>query len=148
MGLKLSNYRQIFLDTSPFIYYFEENPEYINTLTKFWDQIYQYDISVITSIITYIELLTLPEREGNHLLASQYRESLTNSDHISIYPLNLQVADLTINYRADYNLKTPDAIQLATAEICGAEIIVTNDTDWKKIDTKEIVLVSELISLQ
>ena len=63
MGLKLADCRQIFMDTSPFIYYFEENLEFIDTLTKFWDQIYRYDISVITSIITYIELLTLPEKK-------------------------------------------------------------------------------------
>ncbi len=144
MGLDLSSRQQIFLDTSPFIYYFEENPDYINALSSLWDQIYQYDINVITSFITYIELLTLPEREGDHRLTSRYRESLTNSDRISIYPLNMLVADATVRYRADYNLKTPDAIQLATADICGAEVIVTNDADWKRIDKMEVVLVSEL----
>lgn len=144
MGLDLSKQRQIFLDTSPFIYYFEEHPTYFDALNWLWDQIYQYDISVITSIITYIELLTLPEREGHHHLAAQYRESLTNSDRISIYPVNLLVAEATVKYRAKYQMKTPDAIQLATADICGAEIVVTNDGAWKKIDDMVVVLINEI----
>ncbi len=146
MGLDLRKYNQVFLDTAPFIYYFEENPKYIDLMSEFWDQVYQHHIHVITSIITYIELLTFPEKENNHKLASQYRESLTNSEHISIYPLNILVADATVNYRAQYAFKTPDAIQLATAEICGAELILTNDTEWKKAEIKEITLLDDLLT--
>ena len=144
MELKLSSLQQIFLDTSPFIYYFEENPKYVDALTELWDQVYQHHISVVTSFISYIELLTLPEREGDHRLASRYREALTNSDHISIYPLNFLGADATVRFREAYNMKTPDAIQLATAEICGAELVLTNDAEWKKVETMNVVLVSEL----
>lgn len=146
MGIKLENLSQVFLDTAPFIYYFEENPDYIEVMTDFWEQVYQYGISVITSIITYVELLTLPEKEGDSQLAARYRESLTNSDHIAVYPLNLLVADKTVKYRAEFNLKTPDAIQLATAEVCGAEMILTNDSEWKKTKKPTIRLVSEFIN--
>jgi predicted nucleic acid-binding protein len=145
MGLELKKINQVFLDTAPFIYYFEENPRYIDTMVDFWDQVYLYKIKVITSIITYIELLTFPEKENNHLLASQYREALTNSEHISIYPLNILVADATVRFRAQYSLKTPDAIQLATADICGAELILTNDSAWTKTEISRIVLLDELV---
>ncbi len=145
MGLELKQHQQIFLDTSPFIYYFEENPKYIDLMTDFWDQVYQNKINIVTSIVTYIELLTLPEREGDHLLAARYRESLTNSEIISIYPLNILVADASIKLRAEYNLKTPDAVQLATAEICGAELIVTNDAQWKRTNHQGIRILDELL---
>ncbi len=90
-------------------------------------------------------MLTQPEREKNHKLAARYRDSLTNSENISIYPLNILVADATTKYRAKFNLKTPDAIQFATAEICGAEIILTNDSAWAKTKKPEVILLDDLI---
>jgi len=114
-------------------------------MSCFWDQVYQFNVNVVTSIITYVELLTLPEKQGDHLLSARYRESLTNSNNISIYPMNILVADATIKYRARYNLNTPDAIQLATAEVCGAEMILTNDQEWLKTQKPEVVLLRDLI---
>ncbi len=32
MGLDLKKYQQVFLDTSPFIYFFEDNPKYVDVM--------------------------------------------------------------------------------------------------------------------
>ncbi len=101
-------------------------------------------IPLITSIVTYIEVLTHPEKTGAKKLAAKYRDSLTNSELVSIYPLNLQVADMTVNFRVKYGLKTPDAIQLATAVVCGADYIITNDREWKRVRDVRTVILSEL----
>ncbi len=66
-------------------------------------------------------------------------------ENISIYPLNILVADATIRYRAKFNLKTPDAIQFATSEICGAEIILTNDYEWTKTKKPEVKILDDII---
>ncbi len=65
-------------------------------------------------------------------MVAKCRDYLTNSKNVSLYPLNLLVADRAVSFRSRYNLKTPDAIQLATAKICGADYIITNDRSWKK----------------
>lgn len=144
MALTIAQNDTIFLDTAPFIYFFEENEAWVDKLGELFESATKVNARFITSIITYIELLTLPEKEGDSKLAAKYREFLTNSEQLSIYPLNLSVADMTVWFRAKYGLRTPDSIQLATARICGADYVVTNDKNWKKISELNIVLVDEI----
>jgi predicted nucleic acid-binding protein len=144
MGLKLDPSDRIFMDTAPFIYFFEEHPVYIEKLSNLFDSVYALGVPVITSVVTYIEVLTYPEKTGAKSLAAKYRDSLTNSELVSIYPLNLQVADMAVTFRAKYGLKTPDAVQIATAAVCGADYVITNDREWKKIKDVRVVLLPEL----
>ena len=56
MGLDLNSGDIIFLDTAPFIYFFERHPDYFPALETLFDRLYEVDAQAITSIITYIEL--------------------------------------------------------------------------------------------
>ena len=77
-------------------------------------------------------------------IAAKYRDFFTNSENISVYPANIFIAENAALFRAEYNLKTPDAIQLATAKNCGVDYIITNDKEWKKISNMEIILLDEI----
>ena len=68
MGLDLNSGDIIFLDTAPFIYFFERHPDYFPALEMLFDRLYEVDAQAITSIITYIELTTLPARQGEKQL--------------------------------------------------------------------------------
>jgi hypothetical protein len=46
---------------------------------------------------------------------------------ISLFPLDIDIADHVVEMRAKYPFKTPDVIQLGTAVACGADDIITND---------------------
>ena len=65
MELKLKSSDIVFLDTAPFIYFFEAHSDYLPALEIFFDQLYETGSQVITSIITSIELTTQPARFGN-----------------------------------------------------------------------------------
>ena len=144
MGLKLRSNEIIFLDTAPFIYFFEDNKVYADRVDALFSAGTESGCRFVTSLITYIEILTLPERQGNHRLAAKYRDYFTNSDSLSIHPLDLIVANETIRIRARYGLKTPDAIQVATALSCGADHVVTNDKQWRIVSNLPVVLMDEL----
>jgi len=144
MGLKLSAGMSVFLDTAPLIYFFEENERYIKRLSGLFETITEMEIQAVTSLITYIEILTLPEKHGATRLAAKYRDFLTNSEQISIYPLTLPVADEAVRLRAAHGLRTPDAIQLAVARLCGADRVITNDRSWRGVPGVDVVLVEEL----
>jgi hypothetical protein len=45
---------------------------------------------------------------------------------------------------AKYDLKLPAATQLATAAICGADYVLTNNRDWQKVKSHRIVTVEDL----
>jgi len=144
MGLTLTTGQTVFLDSAPLIYFFEENTQYVEQMDRIFQAVAARQCAVVTSMITYIELLTLPEKMGDRRLAAKYRECLTNSEGFSIYPLNLTVADGAVELRARYGLRTPDAIQLSTAKVCGADYVLTNDRAWKKVPELNVVLVDEL----
>ena len=144
MGLDLDVGDIIFLDTAPFIYFFEQHPDYFPALEKLFDQIYEKGAVAITSVITYIELTTHPARLGEHQLIHKYRTYLTNSKNISLFPLDMNIADTVVQLRAQYRFKTPDAIQLGTAVACGADYILTNDRTWQKFEEVKVFLVKDI----
>lgn len=144
MGLDLNSGDIIFLDTAPFIYFFERHPDYFPALEMLFDRLYEVDAQAITSIITYIELTTLPARQGEKQLVRKYRDFLSNSENFSIFSLDMDIADRVVEMRAHYLFKTPDAIQLGTAIACGADYIITNDKDWRKVEEIQVLMVGDL----
>jgi predicted nucleic acid-binding protein len=144
MGLELKPNDIIFLDTAPFIYFFEQHPDYFPALELFFDQLYATDAQAITSIVTYIELTTQPARQGKKQLVRKYRDYLSNSENIGLFPLDMTIADHVVELRSRYQLKTPDAIQIGTTVACGADYIITNDKAWQRFDQVKVVLVGDL----
>jgi len=144
MGLDLKSGDIIFLDTAPFIYFFEQHPDYFPGLELFFNQLYETGAQAITSIITYIELTTQPARQGKKQLVRKYRDYLTNSENISLFPLDINIADHVIELRSQHQFRTPDAIQIGTAVACGADCIITNDKTWQRFEKIRVILVGEL----
>ena len=144
MGLKFGSGDIIFLDTAPFIYFFEANPNYYPALEQFFTQLYETGAQAITSIITYIELTTHPARKGQHQLVRKYRDYLSNSENIALFPLDMNIADHVVELRAKYQFKTPDAIQIGTAVACGSDYIITNDKSWQRFKEIPVVLVGDM----
>jgi len=144
MGLVLKNEEIIFFDTSPFIYFFEKHPVFCPRVLAIFEQLYDCNAQIVTSMISYIELTTHPARLGKHDLVNKYRDYMTNSKNMRLFPLDILIADTAIQLRAKYRFKTPDAIQLATAIHCGADYIITNDREWLKLDNLNILLLTDL----
>ena len=144
MGIDLEGGDIIFLDTAPFIYFFEQHPDHFPALEKLFAQLYETGAQAITSIMTYIELTTHPARLGQHQLIRKYRDYLTNSENISLFPIDMNIADYVVELRTKYYFKTPDAIQLGTAIACGADYILTNDKAWQKFDEVKVFLIKDL----
>ena len=144
MGLEFKSSDILFLDTAPFIYFFDQHPDYFPALETMFDRLYETGAQAITSIITYIELTTHPARQGEKQLVRKYRDYLTNSENISLFPLDLNIADHAVELRAQHHFKTPDAIQLGTAVACGADLVITNDKEWRRFEEVRVVMLEDL----
>ena len=57
----------------------------------------------------------VPLREGKTELADEYRKNLLQSPGMTTVPLDESIAEAAAGLRARYHVRTPDAIQLATA---------------------------------
>lgn len=144
MDLDLKAGDIIFLDTAPFIYFFEEHADYFPAMEMLFNRLYETDAQAITSIITYIELTTHPARKGKTQLVRKYRDYLTNSENISLFPLDLNIADQAVEMRSKHHFITPDAIQLGTAVACGADYVITNHKDWQRVEELQVVMIGDL----
>jgi predicted nucleic acid-binding protein len=136
--------KTVFLDTAPLIYYIEENRKYSSFLNKLFLANSRGDFLFQTSVITYLEVLVHPMRENEHKLVEEYKNILCNSPSIDIIDLTIDISFQAATLRAKYGLKTPDAIQIATALNASAAYFLTNDIRLKAISEIEILILDEI----
>lgn len=132
------------LDTSPLIYLIEENPRYLGVVQPFFEAVDQGRFKVVTSTITLLEVLVHPLRYGATGLAGQYSEIILNAKGISCIDVSSEVAVEAARIRAQHDLRTPDAIHLATSSHEQAAYFFTNDASLPSIQSLSLLLLDEL----
>jgi predicted nucleic acid-binding protein len=115
------------LDSAIFIYFIERDPRFLPTVRPIFSAIAEGRLEAVTSTLTLLETLVLPLRTGNEVLARQYERFLTQSKGLRLVPLNLSLLREAANVRAITRLKTPDALQVASALTGGCPVLITND---------------------
>jgi predicted nucleic acid-binding protein len=128
------------LDTAPLIYFIEQNPTYIKIVHAFFRAMDLGNLRVVTSTLTLTEVLIVPLRRGNRELARQYQDILFDQENLMTISVSPEVAELAAQLRASWNLRTPDAIQIATAIQGGATFFFTNDMRLPAIPHLEIIV--------
>jgi len=74
--IKLENVSIVALDTAASIYYVETHSTYCSLVEPVIEAIDKAEVIGIISTITLLEVLVLPLREGNSVLARKYRSIL------------------------------------------------------------------------
>jgi len=132
------------LDSAPLIYFIEENPTYLEMTDAFFEAMVRGEFRVVTSVITLLEVLVYPLRRGNTILAQQYRDILFNEEGLTTIEVSVAIAEEASQLRAAYNLRTPDAIQMATAIRQGASFFLTNDARLPSLPGLAVLVLEEL----
>lgn len=135
MGIDVG--KSILLDTNCFIYYFEDNPSYSSILEEVFIGIQNGKNEAFMSIMSFMEILVKPKQENNVFIEKRYKLMLTNYPNLSIINIEYQIADIASRLRANYSIKTPDAIILATGIAMNVDYFITNDVRLKNICSKE-----------
>lgn len=136
--------KTVAIDTAPLIYYFEDHAVFASLLHPFFCELQAGQVKGVTSVVSLIEVLVHPLRHGDERLASQYHDALLSHPHLATLPVNHAIAQLAAELRAEQNLKTPDAIQLATAMKANAHCLLTNDRNFGNAQGIEIITLREL----
>ncbi len=132
------------LDSAPVIYFVEGNAEYYGRCEPFFQAIDAGNIEAFTSTLTLPEALMHPLRNNDAVLALAFRRLLLNTRTITSVPSVVSIAEEAARLCASYNLRTADAIQIATAIHAGCDAFLTNDIKLKRITELRIIIVSEL----
>jgi predicted nucleic acid-binding protein len=99
----------------------------------------------ITSTITVTKLLVQPYRDTDEARVNLYYGLLSTYPNLVWVAPDLEVADLAARLRAAYRLKTPDALQAATAVRSNATGFVTNDPHFQRIKVFEALVLDDLL---
>ena len=135
--------QRVALDTMIFIYAFEENPVYLSPLRPFFQAVERGEIEATTSTITLVECLVRPYRKKDMILAARYMVLFRNFPHLSVLPLTDEIAERAAFLRAFHNLKTPDAIQLATALLSDSQVFLTNDEEIPQVKGIQLLILDQ-----
>lgn len=123
------------IDTCCFIYHIESEcyPEFAPFTQELFTLIRDGRVMGMTSPITLTEIMSLPRRLGLEEIAYRYKLLLVNFPNLSIPVIDVRVADKAAALRGLYNLKTPDALQVATGLVHRASAFVTFDREIARV---------------
>jgi uncharacterized protein len=140
----LAGHRLVALDTSVWIYHFEGSAAHGRAADRVLEAISQGDVEAVASELVLLELLVAPLKKGAHDVADEIELTLLHFPHLELAPVTRAVLVRAAGIRAQYRLRTPDAIMVATAVESGATLAVTNDDDWKKVKEIDVLLLRDL----
>lgn len=143
---QISRYSLVGLDTAIFIYHFEKNERYLELTKNIFSRLDEDEsFAAVTSIITLLEICVKPIKDGRGDLVDLYAQKLLKDEKLTTWVVDESIAKKAAELRGKYGIKTPDAIQIATAIIAGAKALVTNDASLKKVREIEILVLNELL---
>jgi predicted nucleic acid-binding protein len=144
MGLSELKSKTIFLDSAPLIYFIEDVTPYTAALTLLFAAHDRNELTLVASALTYLEVLVVPIRMSRWDLVDKYTREITEVSGIQIVEVNRAIAYKAAEVRAKYRIKTPDAIQIATALETKANYFLTNDFRLKQINEITIITPEQL----
>jgi predicted nucleic acid-binding protein len=134
----------VFLDTAPLIYFIEGHSQYQQKLKQLFALNDEGDFRFLSSTITLLEVLVKPLKVGENKIVEQYKTILTNAEGIDIFEITIHITIKAAELREKYNIRTPDALQVATAIERQADYFLTNDLRLKSVKEIKLVTLSEL----
>jgi predicted nucleic acid-binding protein len=143
---ELAKHTIIGLDTNPFIYLFEQHPNYFSLAEILFDYLKTPGVQGVTSVITLIETCVQPQRDGRMDLVQIYERALLNSRQVQMLSVTPNLARHAIQMRVKYNIRVPDALQMGAALESGATLFITNDHPLKKVTELSVLILDDYAS--
>lgn len=141
----LRSHKVIGLDTSVFIYHLEDHPGYSPFTEMIFNGLENGINKGVTSYLTLMEILTRPKAEGFPQVALDYEYYLTTFPNLTFHEMGLDVARKASDVRSKDRMKTPDAIQLATAILNGATAFLTNDKIFERVKEIDTLILDKFL---
>jgi predicted nucleic acid-binding protein len=140
----LQRHRRVLVDTSVWIYHLEQHEQLAGPAATVLTAIEDGELEGVASELTLLELTARPLQLRRQDVADAYELLLDQFPNLELRPVDREVLIAAARLRAQYRLRTPDAIVLATGLQHGATAAVTNDAAWRRVGGIEAVLLSEI----
>lgn len=136
--------QRIYLDANLYIYIFEGIEIYRTRMVELLSAIERRDAIVIASELLFTEILPRPVKEGRQDRVERYLELIRNTPRIKLVPVDRSVILRSVHLRADFGLRSMDALHLATALVHGCETFITNDQGLARVEPPRVLTLDDL----
>ena len=128
----MTEFKRVFVDTAPIIYYLENSSLYVDSIKKFFSECIEGNIQIVTSAITVEEYLVFPYSSGKIEFADNFKRFIEYMD-IEVVDIDSVIAEQGAKIRSQYrNFKAMDALQIAVAIISRCDMFFTNDKQLRQ----------------
>lgn len=134
------------IDTAPWIYHFEQHLTYAPIVRPFFDAL---DVDILragSSSVVLAELLVGPLKQSRQDLAERYSAEFVDGPGFSVWEMTRAIVEQSARLRADYGLKTIDALHLASAIANAADVFLTNDRHFNRVKEIRVITLDEFVS--
>lgn len=133
----------IFLDACAIIYIIEAKEPFYSKVQKTLAAIITEipETSIAISRLSIIECLVQPLRQQQTLIIEQYRSFFAKQD-LKVIELSPEIVEKALWLRVNYNLRTPDALQAASAlelNTMGMAFL-TGDKSFKRVPELNVTI--------
>ena len=112
-----TEFRRVYIDTAPIIYYLEHSAFYMEKMKHFFESCLEHDIQIVTSTITIEEYLVFPYQSGQMEFADNFKRFLQYMN-VEIVNIDDRIAEQAAKIRGRFkSFKAMDSLQLAAAII-------------------------------
>lgn len=126
---------KIALDSMIFIYYFEQAEGYFQHVREILLSAQEGRSELMTSTISVTEVLSAPKYIHLPEIVKEIDYFFQEAEFLKVIGLDWDIAVEAARLRRENQfLRTPDAIQLATGFVFGADTFITNDKELQKIN--------------
>ena len=134
----------VYVDANAIIYSVERVEPYRELLSPMWVEARAGRITLTSSELTLLETLAGPIREGNDRLEMLFRSMLAATE-INLIATTRSTWEDAARVRAATGLATSDALHAATALQEGCTLFITNDTDFRRVQDLQVIVLDDLI---
>lgn len=131
------------IDTNIFIYALEDDGKLGEAARKLFKKVFEKKYQVFTSVLTIQEVLVAVYKAREKEKITTYLEFISANGLIIVVDMDREIAIKAAELRANYNIKTADAIQLATALQAEATVFFTADKGLpQKVEDMDLHIIS------
>ena len=142
----MRSHARLGLDTPVFIYHIAAGPPFAVVAGQVLDQLKRRSTTGVTSVLTVTELLVRPLQAGRRGLAARYETLVRATPNLAVVDIDARIARRAAGLRANYGVRTADAIHVASCLEHGATAFVTNDTRLRRITELAVIVLADYVN--
>lgn len=136
---------RIAIDAQIIIYSVERHVVYWPKLESMWDEAAAGNLKLISSELSVLECLIIPERRRDAVLLAEFSHTFSSPHDLTLAPIDRTTLRQAAQLRAKYQwLKSPDSIHISTAIQTAADVFLTNDVALLRISEVRTFIASQL----